>query len=277
MKYNRFSTLLCGLFLLAAITSNAAELASAKVLSVTGTVTKYAADGSESPLAQGDILKQGDGITTAVLSTATLVFSNGSDIIVEENSSVTIKELSQKPFGGNKSYEQLSADPSQSQALLELNYGKLNGHVKQLRSGSNFHIETPLGTAAIRGTRFFVGLRYNTITGDMMLSIKNLDGLVDALSRYAGSVDYGRGGMGDKTYDAGITNDSVEAIPPGNTLVVRFNVNDPNFDDIVDRLKNFPPVDDLPPLLDDPKNQDDYTPDDEGIIIVSPSGPEVPN
>lgn len=241
MKHIRLSAALCGLFLVSAIASHAAQLASAKVLSVTGSVVKYAEDGTETPLAAGDILTQGDGVTTSYMSEANLVFSNGSELTVAENSSITIKELSQTPYSGKKSYEQLDADPSQSQALLELNYGKVDGHVKQLKSGSKFDITTPLGTAAIRGTKFSVQLFFNVETGDMILLIKNVDGIVDAASRFAGSVEYGRGNVGDVNYDGTITNDKIAPIPPNVALVIRLNQNDPYFQTIIDSIENFAP------------------------------------
>ncbi len=85
MKNTRFHLVLLALFGLSALTINAAQLASAKVLSVTGIVT----NSEESPLAVGAILAQGDSVVTSALSNALLVFSNGSELVVKEKSSVT--------------------------------------------------------------------------------------------------------------------------------------------------------------------------------------------
>ena len=270
MKNTRFHLVLLALFGLSALTINAAQLASAKVLSVTGTVTNYAENGDESPLAVGAIVKQGDSIVTTAMSNALLVFSNGSELVVEENTSVTLAELSQEAFSGKKSYEQLKADPSKSQSLLELNYGKVSGHVKKLRPGSEFFVETPLGTAAVRGTKYSVELRYNTERGEFMLFIRNEDGKVDIISRYAGSFEYGRGNIGDKGYDTAVSEDKIDSIPPAHIVVIRLSKNNPHYDDIIDRLKNYPPFQNngTPPEIEvkEPKNP---TPENQP---VSPAG-----
>lgn len=296
MKNLRLPFLILSLLAFTASATQAAQLASAKVLSTTGTVTKYLADGSEAPANSGDILKQGDSIVTIALSTAELVFSNGSTLTVEENTSLTFKQLEQAAFGGNKSYEQLAGDPSKSQTLLELNYGVVDGHVKSLKSGSTFDIETPLGTAAIRGTKFSVEMRYNPVTGEFLLFITNKDGKVDVISRYGGKVEFGRGSVGDKTYDSSITNDTNEPIPPAHKIIIRISPSDPYYDDIIDYLKNLTvgdfakaanPTGDTPGDIpggntgagnsngvhtDGPG--DGKPGDDFGIIVVSPEGPD---
>ncbi len=276
MKHSRLHLVLLGLFTLSVLTANAAQLASAKVLSISGTVNTYTEDSQSKPLETGDILKQGDSIVTTPLSSAHLVFSNGSELTVQENTSVTLAELTQEAFSGKKSYEQLQADPSKSQSLLELNYGKVSGHTKKLRQGSTFHIETPLGTAAIRGTHYTVEIRYNAERGEFLLIVTNKDGKVDIISDYIGNFEYGRGNIGDKRYDSTLTDDKSEAIPPAHTIVIRLSKLDPAYDDIINALKNYAPFqggDDRPetiiivtPPIEDP-----------GVQIASPNEPEQTN
>jgi len=271
MKNTRFHLVLLALFGLSALTINAAQLASAKVLSVTGTVTNYSENGDESPLAVGEILKQGDSVTTTALSNALLVFSNGSELVVEENSSVTLAELSQEAFSGKKTYEQLKADPSKSQSLLELNYGKVSGHVKKLRPGSEFFVETPLGTAAIRGTKFKVELRYSAERGEFILYVHNKDGKVDVISRYAGNAEYGRGSVADKGYDHSISSAKPEAIPPAHIIMIRISKDDPYYNDVIDSIKNYPPFQNQntqPDII----VKDPITPTPEDQREVSPAG-----
>ncbi|CAA6697343.1 MULTISPECIES: FecR domain-containing protein [unclassified Lentimonas] len=270
MKNTRFHLVLLALFGLSALTINAAQLASAKVLSVTGTVTNTTENGEESPLAVGAILKQGDSVMTTAMSNALLVFSNGSELVVEENSSLTLAELTQEAFSGKKSYEQLQADPSKSQSLLELNYGKVSGHVKKLRPGSEFFVETPLGTAAIRGTNYTVELGYNADRGELLFIVNNKDGKVDIMSRYAGQIEYGRGKVGDKAHDHTAASDKSHAIPPTHTVVVRLSKDNPHFNEIVNRLKNFPPFQNgnTPPvIIEDPIQTN---PEAEDVELVSP-------
>ena len=68
--------------MIAAVTASAAQLASAKVTEVTGTVTKYTPDGGNAPIKVGDILKEGDSISATALSQAELVFSNNRKSVV---------------------------------------------------------------------------------------------------------------------------------------------------------------------------------------------------
>lgn len=260
-------TILCVLAF-SALSTHAAQLASAKVLKVDGTVTKYSADGKQSPLKSGEILTQGDSISATALSSAMLVFSNGTEITVKENTSLNIAKLEQSPFGGGQSYEQLQADPSQSQALLELNYGEVGFHVKKLQPGSSFDIETPLGTAAIRGTQGSVQLTYNAQIEVFTLKIKNNDGLVDILSKYNGGLSYGNGNTASTGYNS---NSKVKPhkIPQGNTVVIRLTRGDKLFDDLIAAYEQYiPPTTPKPRILQLPDPI--FTPEDPGVIIVSP-------
>ena len=265
MKNLRLYSLLLGLFALSSLAVNAAQLASAKVLSVEGSIS-YSSEGKPtSQLTVGTILTEGDSITTSAASRADLVFSNGSELTIQENTNITLAELSQETFAGTKSYEQLKADPSKSQALLELNYGKVYGHVKKLRKGSKFHIETPLGTAAIRGTKFEVSLAYDADKGEFILGVLNLDGLVDLSSKYAGKVSYGQSRTGDKNYDAEVTDDKTEPVPPTHQVVIRISEDDPAYAAIIDAVKNFPPTDGLEISVEDEGDDEgEGEGDDEG-------------
>ena len=199
-------TLFC-LLAISALSSHAAELATAKVLSVSGTVIKTEGGGlikiggRESPLKAGDILREGDRIHSTEGSKVFLVFSNGSEITLFQNSSLSIVDLEQEPYTSKRIYNELEADPSKSQTLLELDYGQLDGHVKKLSSTSSFNIETPLGTAAIRGTRFSISLLF---TGNkLILSVSNFDGLVDILTKSSSKVVTGKKGFGGGGKDGG--------------------------------------------------------------------------
>jgi hypothetical protein len=270
-------TILCALFI-STLSVHAAQLATAKVIEVTGTVTKYDAAGGQMQLKAGDVLSQGDSISATALSSAELVFSNGSEVTVEENTSLLIAMLQQESFASGQSYEQLQADPSKSQTLLQLNFGELGFHVKKLQPDSSFNIETPLGTAAVRGTQGLVRLFFNAERGEFVLTVRNFDGRVDIISRYSGSFDYGSGNIGDKGFDSSLSNDSSEQIPQQHTVVIRLNKRDTFFDELFDLDLNFVPTDDTEdkPIGLTPETDDDdfpapeITPDDPGVIVVSP-------
>lgn len=276
MKILRFHLLLLSLLALGSITVQAAQLASAKVLEVNGSVTKFSDSAADTPLKAGDILVEGDGISASHLSSAKLVFSNGSMLTVEENSSVTFAELKQESFSGNKSYDQLEADPSVSQNRLELNYGKVTGHVKKLRAGSDFMVHTPIGTAAIRGTVFSVSLRYNKERNEMILVVENADGLVDIISQFSGDLDFGRGNTADKGFGNSSGENKRQAIPPRHKVVIRISHDHPMYDDIIQALENYPPFQSdgqQPIIITLPGEEDDqppFTEEDPGVIIISP-------
>ncbi len=255
MKHLRLSFLVLGLLSVTALATQAAQVASAKVLSVNGTVTKELADGSTSPLKSGDILVQGESILTSGLSRAQLVFSNGSTLLVEDGTSLSLIELSQTPFGGNKSYEQLAGDPSKSQTLLELNYGSVDGHVKKLQPGSKFDIMTPLGTAAIRGTKFRVSIKFGNLTKTFTLQITNKDGEVEYID------------SDGKTQRIGLSK----------PLTISVQANDPKYAQKIKKaLQEEKKV--LKTVFNNSNNNtssDDSSTEDISVIVVSPEGPSI--
>lgn len=256
------------LILLGALTCSAAQLSSAKVLSVEGTATKYSKDGGNAPLQLGDILVEGDSVSATALSSAQLVFSNGSLVTVEENTSFNIAKLAQQPFSGSAAYEQLQADPSVSQTLLEINYGRLDFDVKKLRQGSSFDIASPLGTAVIRGTQGSVRLLYNAERAEFMFVVSNDDGMVDIVSRYAGNIAYGKNSIGDKGYNSALSDDTAEPIPQEHIVIIRLSRGDPFFDDLFRQLRSFIPADTTPGNIELPLPE--LTPEDNSIIVISP-------
>ncbi|WP_269526956.1 FecR family protein [Coraliomargarita parva] len=267
MKHLSLRVALIGFFLIGALTLQAAELASAKVLSVSGSVTLYSGD-AERPLQAGDILHQGDSVSSSQLSGAKLVFSNGSIITVEPNTSLTLREMKQESFAGGKSYEELEADPSQSQTMLELNYGKVKGEVKKLANGSNFNVETPLGTAAIRGTVFWIELIYNAEAGQLELRVMNIKGEVDLMTKFAGAMEF-KGGAASMGYDSRAETTRVSNIPNQHIIIMHLSKEDPNYDEIVDVLTNyFPTGGRAPRIITLPTPE--LTPEDPGVIVVSP-------
>ncbi len=90
-----------------------------------------------------------------------------------------VRTLRQDNFNaqGLGTYTELEADPSPSDTTLYLNYGQIVGRVRELRSDSNFEIETAVGTAGIRGTGFDAIVE---IIGNIVVfTFTNLDGLAD--------------------------------------------------------------------------------------------------
>ena len=278
-------TLFC-LLVISALSTHAAELATAKVLSVSGTIMRSEGGafikigGRESPLKAGDILRQGDRLNSTKGSKAFLVFSNGSEITLYENSSLSIIALEQEPYTSKRVYNELEADPSKSQTLLELDYGQLDGHVKKLSKESSFNIKTALGTAAIRGTKFRIRLLFTA--NKLRLTITNFVGLVDLITQttapvISGDIDEGEG----NTFDSD-SNVDTTAIPPAGECNVETNEGSPVFESVISGLSAIPGLDvgvsddgtlsveiDLGGFIPAPE----ITPDpetDPGIIVISP-------
>lgn len=242
-------------------------------MSMSGTVTKTAPDGTETPLAPGAILKQGDELVVGGLSEVELVFSNGSEVTVKERTSVSIAKLQQEAFSGNQSYEQLQADPSKSQTMLDLNYGSVDFHVKKLQAGSKFDIQTPLGTAAIRGTRGTITLLFNRARNEFTLQVSNVDGLVDFSSTFAGNLVFGPGNTATVGLDS-TQGSKTEGVPQGSTVVMRVRAGDPGFQAVVNAIKPFIPPSTPQPVVTPtpPPGASGNENDDLGIIVVSPEG-----
>lgn len=257
-------TILCALAI-SALSSHAAQLASAKVLKVEGTVTKLAANGKSSPIKAGDILSQGDSISTTALSSTMIVFSNGSEVSVLENSSVDIAKLQQDSFGGSQKYEQLQADPSQSHTLLELNYGKLLGHVKKLQPGSTFNIETPLGTAAIRGTQFIVEYSYDADLGEFIVRVTNIDGIVG----FTAGEDKPESIPTEESADRATRRGQPESIPVGESATRVIRRGDPGYDALLNAVADVLPPEDSSEFIE---LNDAEIIEDLDIIVVSPEG-----
>lgn len=219
MKKNRFYLFTLILFGLLPVTLKANQVASAKVLSVRGSAQVQVGDGEAKPLVEGALLVQGNKVKTEGTGKVQLVFSNGSELTLKPSTSLILKELEQEPFLADKSYEQLEADPSKSKWLLQLEYGELSGHVKQLREDSVFNIITEFGTVEVYGTNFSVGYYYDTSTIQFIFSVENEDGLVNLSSQFSEDIDFGSGSAASVAFDP--EGEKVtKFIPPGHSVRV---------------------------------------------------------
>jgi len=159
-------TILKSLILLLAmagvLSAGTVEKPTVQVYLVKGEVTLIElASGDKRPLQRGDLIGEGYAVETAADSSTLLLFSNGSSINVTPESFVNIAEFTQKPFEMSvRNYALLGEDPSPSQTTLELHYGKVVGNVRKLNAESKYVINSPTGSAGIRGTTFV----YATIT-----------------------------------------------------------------------------------------------------------------
>lgn len=241
--------------------AQAAPLANAKILNLGGTVTMHKIDNAASAKAikVGDILKQGDVITTGAESTVKIAFSNGSIIDLDPNSQIELQIVKQKAYQGQKHYQQLDRDPSESITLLSMNYGSLFGHIKKLTDTSKFNVSTPLGVSIVRGTRFRVSFSFDTLSNNFRFVTNNIDGIVEVFATPdATSVDYGmQNNMEVRRNTERNAPALIMPVPPAHIVAITLPFDDPFTQELVDYEKNLSPrqvipivVPTVPPLTD---------------------------
>lgn len=179
-----------------------AEVATAKVLELSGYTTIYNSDGAQRAAQVGDVLREGDGLS--VDGELRLAFSTGSELAFEAGARLEITKLRQAPYVGSESYAQLEADPSVSDVEVSLYDGLATGHVKTLHPGSSFVLATELGRVDIKGTRFRVNTRFTGNPKDRRLEISNLSGSLDVISRVFEPSESNQGSMRKLVYDDNI-------------------------------------------------------------------------
>ena len=106
----------------------------------------------------GSLLPVGYQVLTGKNSSVLCLLSNGTLVTVRENSDMRVESFRQEPFVSNDLVmEKMDKEPSSSSVVLDLDMGSLVVKTKKLNKGSRFDIESPLGTAGIRGTEFQMG------------------------------------------------------------------------------------------------------------------------
>ena len=108
----------------------------------------------DSDVGVGNSIYEGHSVETPENGKAVLLFSNGSMTTLSGKARISIDQFKQAPFKGdpNKTVDSLEEEPSSSQTKLKLNYGNLVFNVKALNANSAFIMDSPVGSAAIRGT-----------------------------------------------------------------------------------------------------------------------------
>ncbi len=150
-----------------------------RVLKVQGTVTLSDSGKPAEPLKEGIFIHQKNLVKTGADSQAWLLFSNGTTVTVQPNSSFSVEKFLQTPFDSTEvDYTKLKAEPSVSQTQINVNEGSIVADVRKLNKGSTFKIGTPLGVAGIRGTLIQVTVN-TTIGGSISVTINLPEGLSD--------------------------------------------------------------------------------------------------
>ncbi|WOO43223.1 FecR family protein [Rubellicoccus peritrichatus] len=174
-----FFTLFTPLALINAQTG-AMEPATILVASASGTVTvSDLQTGTFKPLQKGMKITEGVTVQTGENGSALLLFPNGSAVTIKKNTTLDIEEHKLSPIKeGTPNLKNLENEPSTSKTKLRLNQGDIIGTVKKLNvdKGSTFEIDSPIGTAGIRGTVWTMSVTISEngeATGSFGISVGN--------------------------------------------------------------------------------------------------------
>ena len=165
----------------------------------------------------GKTLIEGQKIKTGDDGKMILLLSNGSLTTLDRDSELILEKFRQKPFVQvpDKKIKDLPNEPSNSETKLKLSHGKLMFNVKKLNTGSTFEIESPIGSAGIRGTTGTTEARLDPQTGSYTGGLDMLEGNVNFQ-------------VGDQNFDVGGGNSmDVEVNNTGEVVKTEQNPVDP--------------------------------------------------
>jgi len=126
-----------------------------KAFIVQGDVRLEDSNKTQTVLTRGQTFGEGNTIITGADGSALLVFSNGAAMKVGSNTTLQLIKFDQAAFDQSQGqFIRRTADPSKSTTDMDLKLGTLTGEVKKLNldAGSTFTVDTPAGSAGIRGT-----------------------------------------------------------------------------------------------------------------------------
>ena len=157
---------------------------------------------SSEKLSRGQTFSHKTLVVTGDNSGALLMFSNGSTVNLGANTRLDISVYLQEPYDPSLGkYVTLPEDPSTSKTELSLEQGELMGNVNKLRSTSTYEVETPVGTAGVRGTTFYVSYGLNANTQNYMMQISKIEGDVYIESEFNSDVVMNNAGVAVGEYN----------------------------------------------------------------------------
>lgn len=152
------SLTLAALALLPVVASAALQNGKVQVGMVKGTATLFDPASQQTALALGRVFEQGYRVETSASSTAELILSNGSTLIINPETLVEVRTFRQvvSELIIDGEYQKLDKEPSPSVTEIIVTRGKVIGEVRKLNPQSSYVIKTPVGVARIRGTIYTV-------------------------------------------------------------------------------------------------------------------------
>ena len=127
------------------------------IASVEGQVTVVNNDTQQplpaSKVIAGGVIYDGHTVKTGPSAKMVLLLTNGTVATIKAESSLNIKKFTQEKFDMSKTnLSELKGEPSKSNVVIDIEIGDMVVDVKKLDKKSSFNIESPVGTAGIRGT-----------------------------------------------------------------------------------------------------------------------------
>jgi hypothetical protein len=130
-------------------------------------------------VAVGKTVPEGHEVHSGKASKAVLLFTNGSMVTLGAGSKLEVKTFKQDAFQDTgQKLSELQAEPSKSTTKLKLSYGEMVFDVKKLNVGSSFEIDSPVGSAGIRGTTGQMEMEVDPITGTVTGGVNMVEGSV---------------------------------------------------------------------------------------------------
>jgi len=133
------------------------EASEARVVALAGSPTYKTADGAETTLSIGAVVKEGTSITTGKNGFLTLAFPDESRVSIPSNSQVNLSKLRKTKYVASPRTE------------ISLSEGKVESRVTSLSSNKGrFEVRSPLAVAGVRGTHFRVGINADGTANEVL-------------------------------------------------------------------------------------------------------------
>ena len=152
----------------------AVEKGVARVVAIHGT-PEVSFDGSSwAPLSRGERLQEGAWIRTSGGSVADLDLGrNGSQLRVMPESTLSFGALT---------YERTSVETIVN-TQIDLQEGRVIGHVQKLSAASKYEVKTPAGVAGIRGTKFDISAEGKVVVSEGSVVVVATDANGSSITR----------------------------------------------------------------------------------------------
>ncbi len=131
------------------------------------------------PLKAGSLLTARQTVKTEAGAYAIVALSNGAVLRIGESTTLSLTEYKLISPATSYDFANEISEPSASQTKIKVSRGEVLLKIKKLRfdQGSQFNVETPVGTAGVRGTTYKVSFKPEERSADYRVAL--LEGVVN--------------------------------------------------------------------------------------------------